>query len=958
MNCTLPPCHSSTGSFFSRSKCSWLPETNSTVNGRTLNVYGKNTAYSAATDLYSTSTQGTKLGTIVKGTSTEFTITGDYTYIGVRSNSDAMYLTSISIDWEVESGNPDCSHEETAWVYNSEAKEHYQQCVACEAEIDNTRAACSEFTYGDYTTENGVHTRTATCTVCNGAQTESGTCEINAAYTRNGNTHTQTGTCSICGDTTSLTEDCTLTYTNTPNGDKTHTMTSSCSVCEIDSAPEIVDCTFASEADGLTVTHTCKYCDYSYDEEVAGYTVTYVVPNGVSAVDAVEVAQGYTTELPTADAIEGYTFVGWVEATLAEKTEIAPDYLAAGAQYTVTEDVTLYALYTYKEGTGEYTMVTDETTLAVGKQIVIVASGSAYALGSNQASNNRTAVAVKKSSDIVTWTTSVQIITLETGTSEGTWAFNVSNGYLFAASSSSNYLRTEPTLSANSSWSITITAEGIATIQAQGSNTRNLLKKNSSSDLFACYASGQHDVSIYMKDGATYYVTEFNTCAHEDTTETIESATCTESGSRTVTCNTCGYEIESEIIPALGHDYVDGICKNCGKIDPGSIVYDGYYYLSVNGKYAGEKDSKYYKLFDTLPDGNVDFNYVFYFVNNGETYDMYNAKAGLIYNAVTIETQEDYSVRILNSEEKILSHNTGYTTYQRLGFYATSNNYPAAITLTPVDFNVNIDSASVTVGDSLTVNYKVSMPAAYADAVMHFTLDGKTEEVSGTLVGTQYVFSLPVPPQAMADNIVAELYFGEMVIASKATYSIQEYAQNKLNDAGSSAELKRLVSDMLYYGAAAQIYKDYNTDNLATADVENILPAEDKAPTESIFKLENAEVTEYPAYIASAGVYFDGVNQLYIKLNTIENVKVYVTIGEGERYEANLTGTTYYTDGISATGFATKYVFEVEYDGVLMQTLTYSVDAYVYAKKGHAEIGELALALYRYGKSAEAYKNA
>ncbi len=74
----------------------------STADGRTLDIYGKNTAYSAATDLYSSSTQGTKLGSIVKGTSTEFTIEGDYAYIGMRSNSGAMYITSIEITWETD----------------------------------------------------------------------------------------------------------------------------------------------------------------------------------------------------------------------------------------------------------------------------------------------------------------------------------------------------------------------------------------------------------------------------------------------------------------------------------------------------------------------------------------------------------------------------------------------------------------------------------------------------------------------------------------------------------------------------------------------------------------------------------------------------------------------------------------------------------------------------------------
>ena len=75
-----------------------------TSSGRTLNIYGKNAPYSAATDLYSTSTQGTLLGTIVCGTSTELDIEGDYEYIGLRSNSGAMYLTSVSVTWDESAG--------------------------------------------------------------------------------------------------------------------------------------------------------------------------------------------------------------------------------------------------------------------------------------------------------------------------------------------------------------------------------------------------------------------------------------------------------------------------------------------------------------------------------------------------------------------------------------------------------------------------------------------------------------------------------------------------------------------------------------------------------------------------------------------------------------------------------------------------------------------------------------
>ena len=89
----------------------WNSETSS---GRTLDIYGKNTAYSAVSDLYSSSTQGTKIGSIVCGTSTSLTIEDDYEYIGLRSNSGAMYLTEIQITWETGEGGGETPEPEPA----------------------------------------------------------------------------------------------------------------------------------------------------------------------------------------------------------------------------------------------------------------------------------------------------------------------------------------------------------------------------------------------------------------------------------------------------------------------------------------------------------------------------------------------------------------------------------------------------------------------------------------------------------------------------------------------------------------------------------------------------------------------------------------------------------------------------------------------------------------------------
>lgn len=72
-----------------------------TAAGRTVDVYGSNTPYKSAADLYAAATKGTKLGSIVKGeATTTVTIEGDYYYVSVRPYENALYLDSITIEWD------------------------------------------------------------------------------------------------------------------------------------------------------------------------------------------------------------------------------------------------------------------------------------------------------------------------------------------------------------------------------------------------------------------------------------------------------------------------------------------------------------------------------------------------------------------------------------------------------------------------------------------------------------------------------------------------------------------------------------------------------------------------------------------------------------------------------------------------------------------------------------------
>lgn len=77
--------------------------------------------------------------------------------------------------------------------------------------------------------------------------------------------------------------------------------------------------------------------------------------------------------------------------------------------------------------------------------------------------------------------------------------------YLYASSSSNNYLATrESNSDENGKWTIVLN-DGKAVITAQGTNTRNLMRYNSQNSIFSCYSSNnsQADIYLYEKDGET-----------------------------------------------------------------------------------------------------------------------------------------------------------------------------------------------------------------------------------------------------------------------------------------------------------------------------------------------------------------------------------------------------------------------------------------------------------------------
>ena len=151
----------------------------------------------------------------------------------------------------------------------------------------------------------------------------------------------------------------------------------------------------------------------------------------------------------------------------------------------------------------KYELLTDVGNLAIGDHVIIAAANADYAISTNQKSNNRAATSVTKDgNDIVDPSSEVAIFEVEVGNAANTYAFraigDTNPGYIYGGHENENRLKTEATLSDNSTWDVSI-ADGIATMTTHGSFAKKILRYNDSSSLFACYASGQQDVAIYYK---------------------------------------------------------------------------------------------------------------------------------------------------------------------------------------------------------------------------------------------------------------------------------------------------------------------------------------------------------------------------------------------------------------------------------------------------------------------------
>ena len=250
----------------------------------------------------------------------------------------------------------------------------------------------------------------------------------------------------------------------------------------------------------------------SYGEKTATYdiTVSEVPVKGISLnTNEAEIEVGQTLQLtatiqPENATNKGYSWSSSDESVATVNENGLVSALAAGpVTITVTtteggKTATCAVTVKAKEGIW-YSLVTSTDDLAEGDKVIIVNTDNKRAMSTTQDTNNRKAtdVNITGGKAFVPKNGNIQVLTLEGNNSDG-WYFYTGSGYLYAASSSANHLKTKSEIDNNAKAGITI-SNGATSVVFQGSNTRNVLQNNG--QIFSCYASAsQSPVDIYKID--------------------------------------------------------------------------------------------------------------------------------------------------------------------------------------------------------------------------------------------------------------------------------------------------------------------------------------------------------------------------------------------------------------------------------------------------------------------------
>ena len=215
--------------------------------------------------------------------------------------------------------------------------------------------------------------------------------------------------------------------------------------------------------------------------------------------------------------------------------------------------------------------------------------------------------------------------------------------------------------------------------------------------------------------------------------------------------------------------------------------------------------------------------------------------------------------------------------------YVSNMNEDGSYTVVPADASIKVNKR-LTIGNDLTMTYLVTLSNCtdarvkfqfYNDDIKGYTevmVENGTKEADG-----RFAFDFTgINPQRMTDTLKATVYAtdvsGGTIEYQVDDYSVAQYCINTLKKSTTTDSVKKLIGNLVAYGAAAQVYKNYREDNLVSSIVTGV-ESTDYVATEL------SKVTSY-GNITKGTAGINIVSKTLVLSNTFA-VRVYFTLDEG-----------------------------------------------------------------------------
>lgn len=291
-----------------------------------------------------------------------------------------------------------------------------------------------------------------------------------------------------------------------------------------------------------------------------------------------------------------------------------------------------------------------------------------------------------------------------------------------------------------------------------------------------------------------------------------------------------------------------------------------------------------------------------------------------------------------------------------------------------------INTVSLSLESSITMNFKVlkSSLSSFDEFYMTFECGGKEEKVTDYKeTDKYYVFSYKgINPQLMNDNVTAVLHAknksGEYTSPEKIM-SVREYAYTMLDrySGDEHSKLRTLLVDLLNYGAAAQIYACYQTDNLVNSDLTDVQKdwaSKDTTEFKNIRNLNYKTISNPTAEWKTCSLVLKNSIMVKVKFSAkdVENKTVEIVLKNTkftytkDDFVNNGDGTYYvYCNELFANELSDDLLFTIYENGKpCSNTMLFSVESYARLVRDNYKdkpLDKMTTAMMLYGNSAKAY---